>query len=239
MVIKAWLDGDPADLDALARLLPDGDTRVVHDAERDGYYLTAPEIDNPPTGQAYYEVAKALVVTVNGFARATNTTLRPVKLKGSFSEGASEHQVIFLESVAELRIQVGRPTITVTKPDGTVVPSPPPRGPGRFAAASKHPDTVEALEIMGQSQQLGWVELYKIHEIIRDAIMPDKIHELGWADKVTDSAFTGSANLPGVSGSSARHARMPGVPKNTMTIAEGRDYIRGLVIRWLDSLAGT
>jgi hypothetical protein len=58
VAIKAWLIGDAVNLETLAHLLPEGDTRVVHDAERDAYYLTSPEIDNPPEGQAYYHVAK-------------------------------------------------------------------------------------------------------------------------------------------------------------------------------------
>lgn len=239
MTIKAWLEGDLHDLQALAQLLTQGDICVTHDADKDAYYLTAPEIDYPPSGTAFYEAAKKLVARVNGFGRAANSGFRPVTLSGGFSEGNSEHRVIFVESAAEIRVSVGTPTVTVTRSDGTVVPPPPPPWPGRFAMAGKHPDVDEVLESMGQSEPLGWVELYKIHEVIRHSIMPDKIPDLGWADKATDSAFTGSANLPAVSGRGARHARMEGDPKRTMTIAEGRDYISGLVIKWLDFLNRT
>jgi hypothetical protein len=48
VIVKAWLEGHQFDLDALAELLPAGDTRVVLDG--DGYYLTATEIDNRPAG---------------------------------------------------------------------------------------------------------------------------------------------------------------------------------------------
>lgn len=236
MTTKAWLEGDPHDLRVLAQLLTDGDTRVVHDAEKDAYYLTAPEIDSPPSGTAFYEAAKKLVTLVNGFGRMANTGFRPVKLNGGFSEGDSEHRVIFVESAAEIRVSVGVATVTVTRPDGTVVPASPSPWPARFALVDKHPEVVEVLEIMSRLEPVGWVELYKVHEVIRHSIAPDKIYELGWADKPTDSAFTGSANLPGVSGSGARHARMEGNPKRTMTMAEGRDYISALLIKWLDWL---
>jgi hypothetical protein len=92
------------------------------------------------------------------------------------------------------------------------------------------------LEILTEAPQPGWGELYKVHEIIRDSIKPDTIPGRGWADGATDSAFTASANLPGVSGSAARHARMDGTPKRTMTVDQGREYIRTVVVRWLDSL---
>jgi hypothetical protein len=165
-----------------------------------------------------------------------NSGFRRVKLNGTFSEGNSEHRVIFVESAAELRVSVDVPAVTVTRADGTVVPDPPSPWPGRFALAGKHPEVAEVLEIMSRPERPGWGELYKVHEIIRHSIMPGKIYEVGWADKPTDSAFTGSANLPGVSGSGARHARMEGNPKRTMTIDEGRDYISGIVIKWLDLL---
>ncbi|MCV7277294.1 hypothetical protein [Mycolicibacter arupensis] len=236
MAIKAWLIGDAVNLETLAHLLPEGDTRVVHDAERDAYYLTSPEIDNPPEGQAYYHVAKELLVRLNGFARVADSGYTPVNLKGAFSEGNSEHQVIFAESARVISPRVGMVAVNVRQADGMIIPGSPSPWPVRFAAVGDHPDAIEALQIMSQPDQLGWPELYKIHEIIRDSIKPGKIYDLGWADKVTDSAFTGSANLPSVSGSGARHARMSGNPKNTMSIVEGRDYISALVAKWLDWL---
>ncbi len=85
--MKAWLEGDLHDLQMLAHLLAEGDTRVIRDPEKGAYYLTAPEIDKPPSGTAFYEAAKNLVARVNGFARVANTGFRPVKLDGGFSEG--------------------------------------------------------------------------------------------------------------------------------------------------------
>jgi hypothetical protein len=42
MATKAWLEGHPVDLAAVAALLPEGDVRVVRDADNEGrYYLTA------------------------------------------------------------------------------------------------------------------------------------------------------------------------------------------------------
>lgn len=50
------------------------------------------------------------------------------------------------------------------------------------------------------------------------------------------SAFTGSANHQGASGLKARHARSTGnAPKNVLSLAEGEDFMRGLVNRWVDS----
>lgn len=155
-----------------------------------------------------------------------------------FGDGPSKHQVIALESIGP-RARFGMITVTATAPDGTPVPprhSPSP-WPGRFALATSNPDVAEVLEIYGRPEPPGWSDLYKIHEIIRDSIKPQKIPDLGWGEKATDSAFTASANLPGVSGSDARHARMAGTPKHTMTIDQARRYISNLTARWLDSLS--
>jgi len=237
VIVKAWLEGDIHDLQTLARLLDDGDTRVVRDPEMGTYYLTAPEIDNPPSGTASYESARELTARVNGFGRVADTGFRPVRLTGAFSDGDSVHQVIFVESVAEARVSVGAPTITVTRGDGTVVPSPPSPWPGRFAVSTKHPDVVEVLEIMGQTEPLGWADLFKVHEKIQDSI-GGSIPKMGWASNAEDSAFGASANRYDVSGQDARHARRESSPppKRTMTIQQGRDYISGVSAKWLDWL---
>ena len=123
-------------------------------------------------------------------------------------------------------------------PGGQPNPHPTSPWPNRFALAATHPDVAEVLDIMGSPQPLGFVELFKVHEIIVNSTKPKKIHKLGWATKSDDSAFTGSANRPDVSGRAARHARLPGLPpKRTMTLAEGRSYVSDLATIWLDSLA--
>lgn len=240
--MKAWLEGDGIDLRALTRLLSDGDVRVLHNADDDAYYLTAPEIDTPSptdnpseTGQ-FDKAAEALLRRINGVARVRDPSYRPVKLSGRYTDrdGTDKHVA---DITLELRLELSMTTV-LTGPDGKQKPHPPSPWPGWLALAEARPEVAEVLGIMSQNEPLGWVELYKIHEIIRDSIKPQKSPDLGWADKPTDSAFTGSANLPAVSGSGARHARMEGNPKRTMKIDQGRRYISDLVAKWLDWVAG-
>lgn len=235
MTTKAWLEGDLHDLQVLAQLLTDGDTRVVHDSDEGAYYLTAPEIDGPPGGKHFYDVATELIAHLNGIGGLADPGFQPVTLSGKYTDGESQHQVISVPSI-EFRLRMGMPTVTVTRPDGTVVPGPPSRWGTRLALAKSNPDVAEVLKLLNHSESLTWVDLYKVHEIIRHSIKPRKISDLGWADKSTDSSFTGSANLPAVSGAAARHARMEGNPTRTMTLTEGRSYISRLVTKWLDSL---
>ena len=78
--MKAWLEGHPSDLSVLARLLAVGDVRVVREGDR--YYLTAPEIDNPPQSGHFNVEAQRLMPRINGLACAHAATHRPVSLSG-------------------------------------------------------------------------------------------------------------------------------------------------------------
>jgi hypothetical protein len=77
----------------------------------------------------------------------------------------------------------------------------------------------------------------EIYEIIRHSIRPATIEDLGWTRLSEHKAFTASANRPDVSGSRARHARMPGdPPKRQMDEPTARQFISKLMNAWLESL---
>jgi hypothetical protein len=96
----------------------------------------------------------------------------------------------------------------------------------------------EALAILATPDG-GWVELYKVYEIIRDAVKPIALDKSGLATKDEISAFTGSANWPEIGGLGARHARMGGgLPERTMTEPQAREFIGRLLRAWMDALSG-
>ncbi len=217
--MKAWLEGQQLDLEDLANLLPSGDVRVVR--EGDAYCLTAPSIDNPPGATTFYEAAQDLLNHVNGLARLQNTSFQPVGLSGKYTDGESQHTVISPRS-AECRTGMGTPSVTVTRPDGTIVPAPPSPWPGRLAVAETNSDVADVFEIMSSTKPVGWDDLFKVHEIVGRSVEPTTIVKLGWTTSNKDSTFTSSANNPAVSGSGARHARPPkgNHPNRKMSIAE-------------------
>ena len=241
MTTNAWLDGHQFDLQDLAELLSLGDVRVVR--EDDSYYLTSPEIDHPPQGATFYEVAASLLAHVNGLGRVKNPSFRPVELNGKYTEGESQHgesqHYVVSPAPAEIRVRTWAAGV-VTKSDGTIVPDPPSPWPDRFALAETNPDVAKVLQIMSSGEKLDWVALYKVYEKVERDIKRATIVKLGWATDDEISAFTGSANNYKVSGDAARHAvdKGSGYPKHTMTIDEGRAFISDLVTKWLGSLAG-
>ena len=55
--------------------------------EGDRYYLTSPEIDNPPAGTQFYEVAARLIIQINGIAHAKDPSFRSVRLSDTYTDG--------------------------------------------------------------------------------------------------------------------------------------------------------
>jgi hypothetical protein len=236
MTMKARLEGVLADLEVLSCLFAVGDVRVSHDDE--GYYLTAPAIDNPPPETKFYEAAQARLLQLNGLARLDDPYFRPVTLSGKYTDGERQHQVISPKSIASA-FRPGRLTVTVTNPDGTVVPGPPSPWPDRVRVAVTDSAVARVLRIMARNDDLDWYDLYKIYEIIRrDVGGQRKLYKRGWTTYSKDRSFKASANRYDVSGDAARHAvdEHAEPAKKTMTIDEGRAYISKLVTRWLDSL---
>jgi hypothetical protein len=155
-----------------------------------------------------------LLPVVNGIGSLESGKFRPVRLDGRYQDGEKRHTVIGVGTI-EVRSHVHAVGI-VTGPDGKVKPQPPPPGIA-YAALTARPEVAEALTILATPAG-GWVELYKVYEIICDAVKPIALDKSGLATKDEISAFTSSANRPDVGGLSARHARVDGgPPKRTMT----------------------
>jgi len=234
VAVKARLEGHSFDLDSLARLFAEGDPKVGSDDE--GYYITSSTFEGLlHDGGRLYEVASSVLRRANGVARALEDGFRPVKLTGRFSDDDGSHHTVVLADTAEVR-EKAMPILVVKNGEPQQPPSP---APGYIKAAEDHFDVAEALDLLGKDVvALDWFDLYKIYEIVRENVGGEKaLLAQNWVPLSDLKAFTGSANLPAVSGTEARHARAPsGMPKRTMTLHQARSVISGLVLAWLGSL---
>jgi hypothetical protein len=229
VTMKARLDGHEFDLQDLADWLPSGNVRVAKDDV--GYYLSAADIDNPPEGKTFYEAAQDLLPIVNGIGRLRSVGFHPVKLDGQYQDGDKQHAVLSVDSV-KIRSRVHA---VITGPDGKEKPQPPPPGIA-YAELAARPEVAEALRVLATPGG-GWVELYKVYEIINDAV-PGGLRKSGLATKAEISAFTVSADRPDIGGPGARRARMRGGrPKRTMTELQAREFIGRLLRAWMDTLS--
>ena len=202
VIVKAWLDGHPCDLEELAKFLPTGDTRVVK--EGDGYYFASLRIDNRPEDVPFYAVAPSVLQQVNGLPRAMCDGFRPVRLTGRYTEGNQGHVVVSAD-VAESRSRAYAGAI-VTGP-GESTQQPHPAGPMSLTVAGSNNDVEEVLDIMGRAEAPNWGDLYKVSEII---------DHTGTLSSVMNAAAV-SEN------------RKQDPPTNPMTIDEARRLIGALI----------
>lgn len=233
MTTKAWLEGDPLDLQYLARLLPVGDVQVRQDGDR--FYLAGAELDSPPSGEQFHDVAKRLITWANGAARCENPAFMPVSLKGSYERDGGVTVVL---ATATLLVRASMSaTAQVTGPDGKPKPATPPAGPRYLTLAARDGDVAEVLKIMASSAGVNFVELYKVYEIIRHAGGLDAAMQAAGISKSTVSRFTRTANHQAAGGEIARHARSSEAPPaNPMPVEEARGLIGRLAGAWAGTL---
>jgi hypothetical protein len=138
------------------------------------------------------------------------------------------------------RAHIPSPTIVVSGGEAHSPARPLPTGRTFVELARTDPNVAEALRLTGTAKSLGWVELYKLYEIVVDDVDGGRqgIVVSGWTTSAKLDAFKASANRPDVSGIGARHARMKGaMPSRTIPLPEAEDLIRRLVRDWLPSLS--
>ncbi|WP_320067640.1 hypothetical protein [Micromonospora sp. RTGN7] len=220
MDTKTWIEGDPEDLKLLATAFATGDAQVRE--EHGSYYLCSPTLDIFSSADLPTDEAEELLRLMNGIARSHDPFFNPARLSGSTSRRG---RTIVFKSV-EVKWQV--------KAHGSK--NPPQDAPAHFLLSRENSDVADAVKLMSAPRP-NWVDLYKIHEIVRESINPAKISQLGWLTPREESAFTGSANHPLASGADARHARLSGArPKRIISIDEGQSLMARLVISWMDWL---
>lgn len=86
---------------------------------------------------------------------------------------------------------------------------------------------------------LSWSNLWKSYENVRDGNGGEKgLVASGWTTEVECERFRRTANTRSAVGDGARHAKL-GVPppSNPMTLEEAEDYVRRLLLRWVNAIA--
>jgi len=228
---KLWLTGDPLDLAYLAATLPVGDTQVIKDGDR--FCMTSVEADTVADAQVP-EVARKLVVRINGIGCLQNASFRPVEFANVYEDDAG---VTVVGATATLRAGSSMTAeAVVLDADGNVVPQPPPPGPGRLAIAATNRDVAEVLQILGQPQPPNFAELYKIDEIIKSTGRLTTLMQSAGVSDMERRLFKQTADHQDASGAGSRHARnKQQPPKSPMQIDQARAMTRKLVTAWLES----
>jgi hypothetical protein len=228
---RGRLDGEPMDLITLAETFPDGDPEVL---ELDGaHWLSSNAFVGvgDDADRIDFEKAKALLQRMNGVTRVIDGSYNPVSLTGIFEDTQGGVLIAPVQAFGTLTI-FGRSRLIMGCPV---------RG-DRFLAQGEHDaDLDDAFRILGRPLRLlTWGDLYKVYEIVTDALGgkragEKRIVDAGWATMTQLGSFGLSANHPDISGDDARHARMPGAPPTSKAMSS--DDAQRLVLHLTRMLA--
>jgi hypothetical protein len=223
---RAYLEGHPFDLDLLVEQFDRGQVVVRRDGDQ--CWMESPDFEALTEASEVQRVSCNLLSAMNGAAALVDASYRRVELTDRFSDGTGS-MFVLLSAAIEARSR-GTAVAKVRGPDGGLIAPPPTPGPDYLAAGRRDQNVREVLQLLGCGPG-DWASLYKIFEVIR----ADGRHTR-WATDPEYRAFKLSANLPSVSGSDARHARVAlRSPKRTMTIHDAREFIRRVALVWVSS----
>jgi hypothetical protein len=229
------LVGDRFDLDLLAAAFSTAELSV---RETEGVYsLRTRALSGIMQSDEGLRIARAVVSHVNGLA----------KLRfGRAFQGVSVSQVRWVSRATAgsgLAFHVTLDTSVVKAraalcaiadrgdgdADGMSAPRP---TVGEVELAQSNPRVAAALRIFG-ADAAGWIDYYKVLEIIQEDIGGDPA-DRGYASKRQIVRFRRTANSPTVVGDAARHGRdRTEPPLDPMTWEEADSLIRSILAAWL------
>lgn len=224
--------GDAATIQALADCLLEGAHQVRKLNDR--FFLAADQFERLDDARSVRQAAGDILDVLNGAAFLLLSARQRLDI-GSVTrrDGDSQSVWVFPEpAVGYANITLG--AISVIGADGIETihrPADPVKAWTQEAA--RRPSVGKALRLRAEPT-LGWVELYRILEVVTTEVAFDRIIVNGWATKAELRRFKQTANSVAASGDGARHgAEREEPPAEPMTLADGRRLIDRILIAWL------
>jgi hypothetical protein len=207
--------------------------------DKDGYYyLRSSGFDPLADDAAIRERALELIEHMNGAAKIySGESFRTVEFNGIsyVDEEGQRHNFVYLSGVMEGRSRVSG-SLTVVREGEVVEPPEPPRKAEMLVdLAARDARVADTLRFF---QKGDWVSLYKAWEVVGDAAGgAHSIVSNGWATRVDQSRFTGTAQSREELGDEARHASEKyKSPTNPMFLSEARAFVRSVIEAWISAL---
>jgi hypothetical protein len=222
------LDGDVMDLDALASVAPACDCTIGPGPGQKFGWLSGPMLDAATTPQQAREIARELLVRLNGLARLQNPQHRNVELANEVRHNGSRH----IASPQWHPRFASRKTIATSPLTGALAT--PPVDP-RCKRLATDPKLAEIVEVF--SEEMSWQRSRNAFEKVSALVGKgdNALVKHGYATQAELDDFKHNAQDPRHSGARAVH----GVPKgplkgNKMTEREGTDFVVGLLNKYLE-----
>ena len=231
------LAGDDADLRSLSESFSDSDPEIL---KRDGKYLFRWSVlDGLSNATQVKATADEQIAQLSGIASLTLGAIEPIKVAGItlVNDDGSRNIYGFPDPVV-VTVRVSVWTSQIRRADGTVETHRPADPAKAWMAAAKFSEDVARALRLSEGRDHGWVELYRLLEIVEDSVSRNGITDAGWATKRQLKRFCHTANSsdPEAAGDAARHGhRREQPPSHPMSLNDARGLIRRIVRQWLDA----
>lgn len=229
----ANLKGDEADLYELLALFRLPDLNIVQD-ER-AYWLRSSTFAALTEAEDVLKQAREVIQYVNGAAKVYLPSYQPVEIGGimRIDDQGRKHQYIFANSIV-LRTVFGHPTLSI---DGVPVP-PPSLSKLELASSSAQKDESIAKALRIFSREHTWDNLYRVFEVVQSDV-GNMMFDLSWVSKREVACFKRTANSAAALGDEARHGvEHTQPPTSPMSRSEAIEFVRKLLVAWLDQSSG-
>ncbi len=236
-----WVEvgGDGADLSMLAESLSNGATSITR--HEGGFILTCEGFSNLDSARAVAEHAKQVVAMLAGSARLLLGGRASITVGAVYrvrDDGKRDTFILTEPGRFELR---GMPVTTVvSKSDGTQEVHRPADPIRAWVALAKADGAVAKALRLRDDDSRGWVELYRLYEVIESDIGRPVIVANGWVSDRDIGRFKHTANSVEAAGDEARHGKEEtDPPARPLSLAEARTLIDRLLSGWLAFKAGS
>ncbi len=238
--MKKWqvqITGHPYDLEDVYENQSSESWSVVKD--NDHFFMEYVLFNDIEEADKVREIALKIITLINGSAKLRISGFRPIET-GNVSyidDRGNRHNFVLLQGSISARSRL-KATAIVTKPNGSEVEEEIEQSDQirhTFALAESDPNVFDALRLYA-SNELNWVDLYKIYEIIKDDVGGLKaLFNKRFVLKKDLRNFSHTAQHPGAIGDAARHARVAAeIPENPMSLSEANLLISTMMTKWID-----
>ena len=227
--------GDAADLAMLAETFTG--PAVFVEVRNGEHVLRSEKFGEHDSADEIRRKAEEIMTALSGSARLV------LGAQGSLGVGTvyrvkpdgGRDKFVHIEPV-ELRFRALPPTVKITRTDGSVEIKRPADPIASWLEKAAGDQAVAKVLRLRDEDDLGWVELYRIYEVIEADV--GSIPTQGWATEKALRRFKHTANSVGAVADDARHGKeTTQPPKNPMSLPEARSLLDGIVQKWLQHKA--
>jgi hypothetical protein len=231
--------GDHGAMNMLAESMAGSSTTIT--LEEGKFILQSDAFDDHDTAQDVAGKAKDILSTLSGAVRLKLGGHTSMAIGSAYRVRDSGGRDYFImPEPAQIKLRVFPATLVVTKSDGTQEIDRPADQVGRLAKLAANDDRVAKALRLRDHDDLGWVELYRIYEVVDSDIGRSKIVANGWASAPEINLFKHTANSVTAVGDQARHGKeTEKPPANPMTLTRAKKLIDAVLNGWLANKVST